>query len=339
MSTMPHGPWENLSIDFYSPTPSHTKLMVLTDEFSRFVIVKEVTSEAAIHIIPILHEVWATFGIPKVIKSDNGAPFNGFDFNNMCAYFNIKHRRITPYWPRANAEVERFNKNLGKVMKNSAVLGSSWKKELNFFLGSYRATPHATTGVPPSELMFKYNSTSRLVSIGDERKFVKTNSDSVAISNDQLSKIKIKDYADKRLHVKQSSFKVDDLVWYEPPKKKISYKHKVRRHIDLYKIIEIKGSMITARSNTTGHEVTRNSSCFRHYTPAMSTNYIDPNLGIKFDQAKDPTTVSIQSTFSAPVEVHVQPVHVQAEGVRISTRENKGKIDKLQVDPSKKSYE
>ena len=71
----------------------------------------------------------------------------------------------------------------------------------------------------------------------------------------------------------------------------------------------------------------------------MSTNYIDPNLGIKFDQAKDPTTVSIQSTFSAPVEVHVQPVHVQAEGVRISTRENKGKIVKLQVDPSKKSYE
>ena len=43
---------------------------------------------------------------------------------------------------------------LGKALKTAKIEGRPWKQELNRFLLQYRTTPHATTGVPPAELIF-----------------------------------------------------------------------------------------------------------------------------------------------------------------------------------------
>jgi transposase InsO family protein len=149
--------------------------------------VKELNSTTADLVIPCLHEIFSTFDIPKTIKSDNGASFKSADFQRFCSYFGVKHRLITPYWPRANGEVERFNKNLSKVMKYASVLGTSWHKELNFFLGAYRATPHSSTGVPPAQLIYKYSSTQRLAQVCLERTFDRTNADELALENDKAA--------------------------------------------------------------------------------------------------------------------------------------------------------
>ena len=73
----------------------------------------------------------------------------------MCKFFGIQHRLITPYWARANAEVERFNRKLNKVMKNAVATNKPWKKELHLFLGAYRATPHSSTGGKTIEFNFQ----------------------------------------------------------------------------------------------------------------------------------------------------------------------------------------
>ena len=171
MSSMPSGPWERIDIDFWGPTPSNTNtdLLVLYDEYSRYALVEEVSTKSALSIIPVLHRIWSMFGIPKNLKSDNGPSFTSKEFNIMCEHFGIRHQLTTPYWPRANGEVERFNKNLNKVMKNAAATNTSWRKELNLFLGAYRATPHSTTDVAPAQLIFKFNATSRLSSLISSR--------------------------------------------------------------------------------------------------------------------------------------------------------------------------
>jgi hypothetical protein len=43
---------------------------------------------------------------------------------------------------------------LGKSLKAAKLDGRPWKQELGRFLLHYRTTPHCTTGVPPSELLF-----------------------------------------------------------------------------------------------------------------------------------------------------------------------------------------
>ena len=45
-------------------------------------------------------------------------------------------------------------KCLGKVARTANVEKRDWKKAVNDFLRSYRATPHLSTGVSPAQLMY-----------------------------------------------------------------------------------------------------------------------------------------------------------------------------------------
>lgn len=62
---------------------------------------------------------------------------------------------MTPLWPQANGDVERFMRTLQKVIRIAQAEGKNWKNSMYQFLLSYRTTPHATTGVAPAELLFK----------------------------------------------------------------------------------------------------------------------------------------------------------------------------------------
>jgi hypothetical protein len=57
-------------------------------------------------------------------------------------------------WPQGNGNAESVMKPLGKVIKTSMLVGKNWRQELQRFLLNYRSTPHATTKIPPCELLF-----------------------------------------------------------------------------------------------------------------------------------------------------------------------------------------
>ena len=86
-----------------------------------------------------------------------GPPFQSYEFRQFMEYCGIRHRRITPLWPRANAQAENFMKPLNKAIKAATIQGKSWRREMFKFLHNYRATPHLTTGKPPAELLFGIN--------------------------------------------------------------------------------------------------------------------------------------------------------------------------------------
>ena len=52
---------------------------------------------------------FATHGIPQEIVTDNGPQFISTEFSTCLSSSGIAHRKVTPYWPQANSEVERFN--------------------------------------------------------------------------------------------------------------------------------------------------------------------------------------------------------------------------------------
>jgi len=95
-------------------------LLVIYHDYSRYPVVKVVPSI----VVPRLHKVFAEFGVPKVVCSDNGPPFNGKDFSKFASVlvFN-KHRKVTPLWPRANGEVERFMRTLKKAIEAAKASG------------------------------------------------------------------------------------------------------------------------------------------------------------------------------------------------------------------------
>jgi hypothetical protein len=78
---MQSGPWQNLYIDFHGPLRDGALLLVFLDSYSRYPVVDYVSSTSANVVIPKLDTILSSFGIPLVMKSDNGSPFNGSPFN------------------------------------------------------------------------------------------------------------------------------------------------------------------------------------------------------------------------------------------------------------------
>ena len=118
----------------------------MLDAYSKCPEVEIVSSIAAKDTIPALEHIFATHGIPEVLKTDNGLPFQGHTFRSVAKEKGFTHQKITPLWPGANGHAEGLMKNLGKVARTAQSQGKDWRRELYVFLANYRATPHPSTG-------------------------------------------------------------------------------------------------------------------------------------------------------------------------------------------------
>ena len=155
VSLLPSGPWEELSVDLWGPTPEGDYLLVLIDHYSRFPEVDFVRSTSANTVILKLDRMLSSMGVPTKINSDNGSPFNSNRFTLYSKYMGFKHHRITPLWPQANGMVENFMRSINKSVRTSCAENLNWKQQLFKFLRNYRATPHPSTGFSPAYLMFQ----------------------------------------------------------------------------------------------------------------------------------------------------------------------------------------
>ena len=94
MSKLPNQPWSELSMDFYTFL-NGAELLVVHDDFSRYPIVTAVNSTAFCNVGNELNVILTAFGIPAIIRTDNGPPFNGKEW---AAYYNktgFRHRKVT----------------------------------------------------------------------------------------------------------------------------------------------------------------------------------------------------------------------------------------------------
>ena len=88
MTPLPDGPWQQVSIDFCEVAGHY--VLVVIDDYSRFPEVEIVHSTSAKAVLPKLDRVFAAYGVPQVVKSDNGPPFNGHEFAQFADYPGFK---------------------------------------------------------------------------------------------------------------------------------------------------------------------------------------------------------------------------------------------------------
>ena len=261
---LPARPWSSLSMDFAGPI-NGDYAMVLIDEYSRYPEVEIISSVSASTVLPRLENIFARQGIPDIIKTDNGPPFNGKEFSDFAASFGFTHRKVTPFHPEANGEVERFMRTLNQMIRSASVQQTSWKRRIPTFLRIYRGTPHASTKVSPFEAL-----TGRKMNFGLPSPVLPTkthtNIHSHIVQNDVKAKQKMCIHADRHRHTKQSPMQPGDQVLV---KQKRLTKLTPPYSPHPYEIIEKKGSMITARRGN--HKIVRNSSHFRSVTGVPSS--------------------------------------------------------------------
>uniref|UniRef100_A0A1I8BLI1 RNA-directed DNA polymerase n=1 Tax=Meloidogyne hapla TaxID=6305 RepID=A0A1I8BLI1_MELHA len=106
------------------------------------------TTTSAKDSIKNLEWAFSHYGFPKTIVSDNGSPFQSYEFKNYCKSKGINQVYSPPYHPQSNGQVERFVDYFKRMMKKNWGK-SNWLQEV---LLNYRATPHESlNGKSPAE--------------------------------------------------------------------------------------------------------------------------------------------------------------------------------------------
>ena len=257
MTPLPEEPWQSVAADIFGPLPTGEKILVvkcLRSKWPEVKIFSRNQSTNADGVITAMESMFSTHGVPDIVRTDNGPPFNSKCFRDFASEFGFQHQKVTPLWPEANGQVEAFMKCLGKVVRTAHVGGNDWRKTLNDFLMAYRATPHSSTGVSPAQVMFP----------GRRFKTRLPNCSSAPIRNDEVDEFnrrvtaKAKAYADDKRKALASSLSVGDTVLVRQQKR-----NKLTSFFrpEPYKIVSIKGSMVSARRG--GHIIVRNSSFYK----------------------------------------------------------------------------
>ena len=255
---LPDKPWSHIAIDFSGPYPTGEYALVVVDEYSRYPEIELVSSTNASLVISKLDSIFARHGFPDSMKSDNGPPFQSKEFATYCKNVGIKHTRITPLWPEANGEVERFMRTLNQHVQSSTAANLNWKQNLPTFLRQYRGTPHSSTGKSPHLAL-----TGRHMNVGipflnfsNDQQSIKLHRE--ILQYDNKRKLATKLYADAKRHTKQSDMKIGDTVLAKQRRQnKLTPKYNPKPYI----ITNKKGSCITAKR---GHDrIIRNSSFFK----------------------------------------------------------------------------
>lgn len=142
--------------------------LTITDNHTRFLIAVEamesINSEDAFQ---VFQECFLTYGMPKIIRSDNGSPFAStnaiFGLTKLSAWFiklGIKVERIEPGKPQQNGRHERMHRTLKQdVLRPPALNILQQQEKFNSFKFIFNnERPHEALGQKtPASLYVKSN--------------------------------------------------------------------------------------------------------------------------------------------------------------------------------------
>ena len=153
-------PWQRIHVDFAGPFLVRMFLVVV--DAAKWPEVITMSSTTTSTTINELHHLFAAYGLPKQLVSDNGPQFTSEEFSTFCKQNGVKHIRCAPYHLASNGLAERFVQTFKRAMKASSEDKNSFNQRLTNFLLTYRSTPHATTGEAPCQLFMGRKLRTRL---------------------------------------------------------------------------------------------------------------------------------------------------------------------------------
>ena len=187
--------------------------------------------------------------------TDNGPPWNSAEIKQYFKSRGIKHKKITPLWPRANGLTERFMQNINKCIRTAIAENKNWRDQLRNMLINYRNTPHTTTGYQPSELFFN-RKTRNFIPDNQQRQQTSPFYENVK-ANQQRENERSSKYHPKSEDI---TFKVGDPVIMQRDQRRSKFESNF--YETNFTVVAVKGTMITVESES-GKQYTRNVSFFK----------------------------------------------------------------------------
>lgn len=220
----PDVPFHSLHIDHLGPfvksKRGNTYILGVIDSFTKFIILRAVKNTKSKTSINVLKDVFSLFGTPKILISDRGTSFTSKEFQTFVKENGIKHTLNAVATPRANGQIERYNRSILSSLVALCHDGDDrhWDTHVPKVQWSLNNTINRSTGKSPTEIFFGRPS----VNVTEGHLHELNAND--PIPNDTLQKIrdnasaKIREQQDNMKHrydrtrCNARSYKVGDLV-------------------------------------------------------------------------------------------------------------------------------
>ena len=185
---LPDGPWQLVAADLCEY--DNQNYLILTDDYSRWLEILHLCraggakNTASGSVIAKFKDVFARFGTPHTIISDNGPQFQSHEFSEFTESDGFVHEPVSPYLPNSNGEAERG------VETAKSILGTPdpWLS-----LMIYRNTAVAATGCSPTQWMLHRHNRTNLPALPSLLKPSLPDSDTVR-ETDRRAKEKYEHY-------------------------------------------------------------------------------------------------------------------------------------------------
>lgn len=138
-------PWNKVGADlcdFYGRT-----LLVVSDYYSNFIEVENVTRANTNGVAKALKAMFARYGVPDILISDNGPQFSSSEFATFAKKWGFEHITSSPHYPQSNGKAENAVKTVKRLFTKCRDTGQS---EFLALL-DWRNTPSEGIGTSPSQ--------------------------------------------------------------------------------------------------------------------------------------------------------------------------------------------
>ncbi|KAJ8914198.1 hypothetical protein NQ315_015971 [Exocentrus adspersus] len=144
----------------HAETELHTDATV--EAFTKFAFLKPVRDTKSQSVESFLEcQVISIFGAPKRLITDRGTAFTSKRFTHFCQKYNIQLIHNATATPRANGQVERYNRSILSALSTTTDIDDGWDKNVEQICWGLNNTVNKSTGETPFYMIFGFVPRSR----------------------------------------------------------------------------------------------------------------------------------------------------------------------------------
>eukprot|EP00833_Pecoramyces_ruminatium_P011787 jgi/Orpsp1_1/1185819/evm.model.c7180000095484.1 len=157
-ATKVEAPFTHWGLDIIGPLNVTQKgnqyIFVIVDYFTKWVEAEPSISITANDVVQFLIKVFARFGTPSVITTDNGVQFTADYTKIFLDLYDVYIRFIVSYHPESNGLTENRNREINKYLRILANNEKEWDVMLPMALWALRTSKNSITKYSSYELVF-----------------------------------------------------------------------------------------------------------------------------------------------------------------------------------------
>jgi transposase InsO family protein len=158
-ASLPGDSWGiDLAGPFKTSIQGNNYLLIMVDIATRYCVLRPIPDKSSLSIVKEIVNLMVTFGIPRIIQSDNGTEFVNEMMSLLAEHSGFEHRLISAYHPRANGVSERWvQSSVNTIKKQVNGMSADWDLYVGPTQLFLNTKYNERTKTPPFTLMFGRN--------------------------------------------------------------------------------------------------------------------------------------------------------------------------------------